>query len=100
GGVGGGEGEGVGGRKGAGKSRLVGVLTGLLRPDRGAVELHGEPAPSHGDRAAWQERVACVYQRSMVIPSLSVGENIFLNRTDGSFVHWRARARAGRPPPR
>ena len=44
------------------------------RPDRaaqagrGAVGSDGKPAPSLGDRAAWQERVACVYQRSMVIP--------------------------------
>jgi simple sugar transport system ATP-binding protein len=83
------------GRNGAGKSTLVGVLTGLLKPDRGRVELHGEPAPSLGDRAAWQSRVACVYQRSMVVPSLSVGENIFLNRIDGSLVHWRSlRSRA------
>ena len=77
------------GRNGAGKSTLVGVLTGLLKPDRGSVRLSGEPAPSLGDRAAWQERVACVYQRSMVIPSLSVAENIFLNRGEGSLVHWR-----------
>jgi simple sugar transport system ATP-binding protein len=76
------------GRNGAGKSTLVGVLTGLLKPDRGAVRLYGEPAPSLGDRSAWQARVACVYQRSMVIPSLSVGENIFLNRSEGSLVRW------------
>src|SRR5437667_2167778 len=76
------------GRNGAGKSTLVGVLTGLLKADSGSVLLYGEPAPSLGDRAAWQERVACVYQRSMVIPSLSVGENIFLNRMEGSLVHW------------
>jgi simple sugar transport system ATP-binding protein len=84
------------GRNGAGKSTLVGVLTGLLKPDRGSVELHGEPAPSLGDRAAWQQRVACVYQRSMVIPSLSVGENIFLNRTDGVLVGWRSLRRRAR----
>ena len=83
-------------RNGAGKSTLVGVLTGLLKPDHGTVELHGEPAPSLGDRAAWQERVACVYQRSMVVPWLSVGENIFLNRTDGSLVHWRSLRRRAR----
>src|SRR5229473_1461131 len=77
------------GRNGAGKSTLVAVLTGLLKPDSGTVKLYGEPAPSLGDRAGWQERVACVYQRSMVIPSLSVGENIFLNRTEGSLVHWQ-----------
>ena len=84
------------GRNGAGKSTLVGVLTGLLRPDRGSVRLYGEPAPSLGNRAAWQERVACVYQRSMVIPSLSVGENIFLNRNEGSLVRWRELRRQAR----
>ena len=88
--VSGGECHALVGRNGAGKSTLVGVLTGLLRPDRGTIELHGEAAESLGDRAAWQERVACVYQRSMVIPSLSVAENIFLNRSDGSLVRWRS----------
>jgi simple sugar transport system ATP-binding protein len=84
------------GRNGAGKSTLVGVLTGLLKADAGAVRLYGEPAPAPGDRAAWQERVACVYQRSMVIPSLSVGENIFLNRNKGSLVRWRELRRQSR----
>jgi simple sugar transport system ATP-binding protein len=32
----------------------------------------------------------------MVIPSLSVGENIFLNRTDGSLVHWHKLRRRAR----
>jgi simple sugar transport system ATP-binding protein len=84
------------GRNGAGKSTLVGILTGLLKPDGGSVRLYGEPAPSLGDRAAWQERVACVYQRSMVIPSLSVGENIFLNRNEGPLVRWRELRRQAR----
>src|SRR5436309_16118023 len=84
------------GRNGAGKSTLVGVLTGLLKPDSGSVRLYGEPAPGLGDRAAWQERVACVYQRSMVVPSLSVGENMFLNRSEGSLVHWHELRRQAR----
>jgi simple sugar transport system ATP-binding protein len=58
--------------------------------------LHGEPAPSLGDRAAWQARVACVYQRSMVIPSLTVAENVFLNRAESPLVRWRAMRRGAR----
>ncbi|HET8846009.1 MAG TPA: sugar ABC transporter ATP-binding protein, partial [Ktedonobacteraceae bacterium] len=86
------------GRNGAGKSTLVAALTGLLRPDRGLIELGSQTAPGLADRAAWQRLVACVYQKSMVVPSLTVAENIFLNRTTGksrSLVNWRImRARA------
>jgi simple sugar transport system ATP-binding protein len=79
------------GRNGAGKSTLVSVLTGLQRPDAGTVTFGGEPAPPFGDTAAWQRRVACVYQKSMVIPDLTVAENLFLGRLGGGrVVHWRA----------
>jgi simple sugar transport system ATP-binding protein len=93
-----GECHGLVGRNGAGKSTLVAVLTGLIRPDRGLVRLGAEAAPALADRAAWQRLVACVYQKSMVVPSLTVAENVFLNRAPGSdygFVNWRAmRSRA------
>ncbi|WP_329485060.1 sugar ABC transporter ATP-binding protein [Kitasatospora sp. NBC_01246] len=68
------------GRNGAGKSTLVSVLTGLQSPDTGTLRFGGEPAPAPGDTAAWRSRVACVYQRSTVVPALSVAENLFLNR--------------------
>jgi simple sugar transport system ATP-binding protein len=88
-----GECHGLVGRNGAGKSTLVTLLTGLARPDRGSVRLAGAPAPSLADRGAWLDRVACVYQRSMVVPPLTVAENVFLNRPTGdarsSFVNWR-----------
>jgi simple sugar transport system ATP-binding protein len=93
-----GECHGLVGRNGAGKSTLVSILTGLTRPDHGEVRLLGEPAPAPADRTAWQRRVACVYQRSMVVPGLTVAENVFLNRPAGSpdwLVRWpRLRARA------
>ncbi len=86
------------GRNGAGKSTMVAALTGLIRPDRGTVSLGGEAAPSLTDRAAWQRLVACVYQKSMVVSTLTVAENIFLNRATGdnrNIVNWRAmRSRA------
>jgi simple sugar transport system ATP-binding protein len=93
-----GECHGLVGRNGAGKSTLVSLFTGLSRPDGGAVRLAGEAAPSLADRAAWLARVACVYQRSMVVPPLTVAENVFLNRPvegEGAFINWkRMRAEA------
>src|SRR5437660_1399481 len=88
-----GECHGLVGRNGAGKSTLVTLLTGLTRPDRGSIRLGGQPAPSLADRGAWLAKVACVYQKSMVVPPLTVAENVFLNRpTNGEhsqFVNWR-----------
>ncbi|MBX3570377.1 MAG: sugar ABC transporter ATP-binding protein [Rhizobiaceae bacterium] len=80
------------GRNGAGKSTLVGLLTGIYGANAGEIRLGGKPAPALGDRQAWRERVACVYQRWMVIPHLTVGENLFLNnqpRGALGLVDWR-----------
>ncbi len=84
------------GRNGAGKSTLVSVLTGLEAPDSGSVKFGGEPAPPVADREAWRGRVACVYQRSTVIPSLSVAENLFLNRQGSGLISWGALRRRAR----
>ncbi len=78
------------GRNGAGKSTLVALLTGLQAPDGGEVRFGGEPAPPIGDREAWRQRVACVYQKSTIIPALSVAENLYLNRQAGRGpISWR-----------
>ncbi|MEY9963538.1 ABC-type sugar transport system ATPase subunit [Streptacidiphilus sp. MAP12-16] len=80
------------GRNGAGKSTLVSILTGMQRPDTGSLSFGGQPAPSFGDTAAWRARVACVYQRSTVIPELTVAENLFLDRqSEGAFrpIRWK-----------
>ncbi|GAA3781718.1 sugar ABC transporter ATP-binding protein [Streptomyces phyllanthi] len=80
------------GRNGAGKSTLVSVLTGLQAPDEGTVTFGGEPAPRLSDRDAWRRRVACVYQKSTIIPTLTVAENLFLNRHDhgrNRLISWQ-----------
>ncbi|MEU8664905.1 ATP-binding cassette domain-containing protein, partial [Actinoplanes philippinensis] len=79
------------GRNGAGKSTLVSILTGLQAPDEGTVSFSGRPAPRLADRDAWRQRVACVYQKSTIIPALTVAENLFLNRHDrgrGGLIDW------------
>jgi simple sugar transport system ATP-binding protein len=87
------------GRNGAGKSTLVSILTGLQAPDAGRVLFDGAAAPRPADRNAWRRHVACVYQKSTIIPQLTVAENLLLNRYDrnrGGLISWRSLRRRAR----
>ncbi len=79
------------GRNGAGKSTLVSILSGIYPADSGVVRFDGQPAPAHGDTGAWRRRIATVFQHSMVVPELTVAENVFLGRQPlrGGRVDWR-----------
>jgi simple sugar transport system ATP-binding protein len=76
------------GRNGAGKSTLVSILSGLTEPDAGSVRFGGEAAPRIGDIGRWREWIATVFQHSMIVPDLSVAENVFLGSTP-RLVSWR-----------
>lgn len=81
------------GRNGAGKSTLVGVLTGILAPDSGRVRFGGQDAPAPAERQKWRDRVACVYQKSTLVPTLTVAENLLLNAQPtgrGGWIRWGA----------
>jgi simple sugar transport system ATP-binding protein len=79
------------GRNGAGKSTLVSILSGVYPADSGAVRFDGQPAPANGDTGAWRRRIATVFQHSMVVPGLTVAENVFLGRQPvrAGRVDWR-----------
>ncbi len=79
------------GRNGAGKSTLVSILSGLSEPDAGTVRFGGAPAPRTGDIGRWREWIATVFQHSMIVPHLSVAENVFL----GARLRNGARGRQG-----
>ncbi|WP_406021644.1 sugar ABC transporter ATP-binding protein [Nocardioides sp. NBC_00850] len=64
------------GRNGAGKSTLISVLTGLVTPDSGSVEIRGS-ASGETDLPG-SSNVACVYQQSTLVTGLTVAENISL----------------------
>jgi len=83
------------GRNGAGKSTLVSILSGLSEPDAGTVRFGGEPAPRVGDIGRWREWIATVFQHSMIVPQLSVAENVFLGATP-PVVSWRVMRRSTR----
>jgi simple sugar transport system ATP-binding protein len=79
------------GRNGAGKSTLVSIMSGIYGADKGQVRFDGERAPALGDIQAWRDRVATVFQHSMVVPQLTVAENVFLNCQPGrsGLVDWK-----------
>jgi len=79
------------GRNGAGKSTLVSILSGIYPADAGQVRFEGEPAPPLGALHAWRSRIATVFQHSMVVPDLTVAENVFLGHQPGpaGLVDWR-----------
>ncbi|WP_063628308.1 sugar ABC transporter ATP-binding protein [Actinospica robiniae] len=80
------------GRNGAGKSTMVSILSGLQRPDEGEVTFDGEAAPPAGAVHAWRRKLATVHQHSMIVPELTVAENVFLGRLphQRGKVDWRA----------
>src|SRR5690349_22884618 len=66
------------GENGAGKSTLMNILYGLLRPDSGEIFINGKHVQLHGPRDAIALGIGMVHQHFMLIPVLSVSENIVL----------------------
>src|SRR5580765_6928352 len=66
------------GENGAGKSTLMNILYGLYRPDAGEILLHGKPVTFSSARDAIQAGIGMVHQHFMLIPVMTVAENIVL----------------------
>ena len=81
------------GENGAGKSTLMNVLYGLLQPDEGEILLKGEPVPLHSPKDAIRLGIGMVHQHFMLIPVMTVAENIVLAQeptTAGVLLDERA----------
>jgi general nucleoside transport system ATP-binding protein len=66
------------GENGAGKSTLMNILYGLYHPDEGEFHLNGKPLRIDSPRAAIDAGIGMVHQHFMLIPVMSVAENIVL----------------------
>src|SRR3982751_3213531 len=66
------------GENGAGKSTLMNILYGLYTPDEGEILLHGNPIELGSTRAAIEHGIGMVHQHFMLIPVMTVAENIVL----------------------
>ncbi len=74
------------GENGAGKSTLMNVLVGLYRPDEGEIYVRGQRVEIHSPRDAAALGIGMVHQNFMLVPTMTVAENIILGLTDLPFV--------------
>jgi ribose transport system ATP-binding protein len=64
------------GENGAGKSTLMAIAAGSLEPDRGLIELNGQPVSGASPLAVRQRGLSIAYQHPALVPDLTVAENI------------------------
>lgn len=74
------------GANGSGKSTMVKVLAGLVKPDKGEIFIGGNPVKIVNSRDSKQFGIATAFQDLSLIPTMTVLDNIKLNReTVGKF---------------
>lgn len=68
------------GENGAGKSTLMKILAGLLSPDEGSLLLEGNTLQKYTPVERQKVGIAMIHQEILMIPTLTVAQNIFLGR--------------------
>ena len=84
------------GENGAGKSTLANILSGMCRPDAGAVCVDGDEVDLGSPRAALDHGIGTVYQHSTLIPVFTVLENLMVGRGRGRGRALRLDTKAAR----
>jgi general nucleoside transport system ATP-binding protein len=86
------------GENGAGKSTLMNVLYGLYQPDEGEIRVRGEAVVFDSPRDAIDKGIGMVHQHFMLVPVMTVAENIVLamepRRAGVLFDHVEAERQA------
>ena len=71
------------GASGAGKSSLINMIAGLLRPDRGTIAIDGDLVDDTAAGLhvpAWRRRIGYVFQDARLFPHLNVAQNLDYGR--------------------
>ncbi len=68
------------GENGAGKTTLMNILYGRYRPDSGSILFDGKPVKISGPRDAIAMGIQMVHQHFMLVPTLTVADNVVLGR--------------------
>ena len=80
------------GKNGAGKSTLIKILGVATRPDTGEILLNGSRVTLHSPHDSIAAGIAIINQELMLVPELSVTENILIGRlpkTKFGTVDWK-----------
>jgi len=80
------------GPNGSGKTTVLNLITGELRPDRGAILLEGEDIVGWPAFRICRARIARTFQLVRMLPYMTVQENVMLGRMFGSEPAQPARA--------
>ena len=82
------------GENGAGKSSLLKILSGIVVPDSGRIEINGKLCNFKGPKDAFKAGVGVVHQEQSLFTNLTVAENIDQHSTSGGtwsrlgFQQW------------
>lgn len=68
------------GENGAGKSTLIKVLGGIYQPDEGTIKIQGKEVKINGVPAARENGIGIIHQEIVLVPYLTVAQNLFLGR--------------------
>ncbi len=80
------------GENGAGKSTLMNILSGVVTPDSGQIDIAGQPVQILNPKHAQELGIGTVFQELSLVPSLNIAENVFANRAPlraFGMVDWR-----------
>lgn len=74
------------GENGAGKSTLIKVLGGIYHAEEGEIEIEGKNVSIESVQDAEKNGIAIIHQELVLVPYMSVAENIYLGREIGSGI--------------
>lgn len=68
------------GENGAGKSTFMKILIGLLKADSGSISFNSEQIENIDVHSMMKKGISMIHQEILLVPELSVAQNIFLGR--------------------